>query len=305
MGSVPRKQFDETLGPVRQHGRLINLRPYRTGDEFVVGIENALIVVSRVALAPGDAIAFGPRRPLLVNLWIGNGLGRTLAIFEGDYTPHPLPYGHVEYNGKRVSEEVMHTTILSMLGCSKILVGFQVGWTLAALNLVLPSHRVVDLGTEPAFQSCNRRLLPRRPGWRNAFIENMITSYDRRIPAVLSEIDLCSTPGETDPIRELYYTAAIWNVIQKQTKASRSLPEVYKIKALTPIGCGFAIQPQDDIMFKQFIVLTTVQERRPAAELNATPEDILYLLHESPRDGIEWSGEHKEFIRKCLSMVSE
>ena len=84
-------QFDETLGPVRQRGRLLNLRPYKTSDEFVVGIENALIVVSRVALATGDAIAFGPRRPLLVNLWIGNGYGRTLTIFEGEYTPHSLP----------------------------------------------------------------------------------------------------------------------------------------------------------------------------------------------------------------------
>ena len=97
-------QFTETLGPVRQRGRLLKLRLYKTGDEFVVGIENALIVASRVALAPGDAIAFGPRRPLLVNLWIGNGYSRTLTIFEQDYTPHPLPYGYVENNGKRVSD---------------------------------------------------------------------------------------------------------------------------------------------------------------------------------------------------------
>ena len=84
-------------------------------------------MVSRVALAPGYAIDFGPRRPLLVNLWIGNGYGRTLTIFEGDHTPYSMPYGYVEYNGKRASEEVMRTTILSMLGCSNVLVGFQVG----------------------------------------------------------------------------------------------------------------------------------------------------------------------------------
>ena len=58
-------------------------------------------------------------------------------------------------------------------------------------------------------------------------------------------------------------------------------------------------------MFKQIIVLTTVQYRRPATEFNSTPEEMLYLLHEAPRDGIEWTGEHKEFIRKCVSMVSE
>ena len=45
-------------------------------------------------------------------------------------------------------------------------------------------------------------------------------------------------------------------------------------------------------MFKQNIMLTTVQDRRPATELNVTPEEMLYLLHEAPRDGIEWTGDH-------------
>lgn len=68
-------QFDETLGPVRQSGRILYLRPYKTSDEFVIGLENALIIVSCVALAFGDAIAFGPRRPLFVIPWIGNKFG--------------------------------------------------------------------------------------------------------------------------------------------------------------------------------------------------------------------------------------
>ena len=55
------------------------------------------------------------------------------------------------------------------------------------------------------------------------FIENIINSYNRRIPAVLNEIDLCSTSGEIDPIREIYSTAAIWTVIQKQTTTIRDL----------------------------------------------------------------------------------
>ena len=199
----------------------------------------------------------------------------------------------------------MRTTILSMLDCSNILVGFQIGWTLAALNFVLPGHGVVDLGTEPAFQYWCRHNLARRPSWRNAFVGNMINLYDRRITAVLYDLDLCCTPGEVDPIRVLYYTAAIWNVIQNQTKAICSLLGVYKIKALIPVGCGFAIQPEDDVMFKQIIMLTTVPDRRPATELNVTSEEMLYLLHEAPRDGIEWIGDHKEFIRNCVSMVSE
>ena len=58
-------------------------------------------------------------------------------------------------------------------------------------------------------------------------------------------------------------------------------------------------------MYKQIIVLTTVQDRRLATELNATPEWMLYLLHKAPLDAIEWTGEQKEFIRKSVLMVSE
>ena len=103
----------------------------------------------------------------------------------------------------------MRATILSMLGCSNFIVGFNLGWTLASLNLVLPGHRVVDLSIEPVFQHWRRRLTIRRSGWRDVFIKNMVNSYDRRIPSMFYDIDLCTTPGEVDPIRELIYTAAI------------------------------------------------------------------------------------------------
>ena len=49
-------------------------------------------------------------------------------------------------------------------------------------------------------------------------------------------------------------------------------------------------------MFKPTIMVTTVQDRRPATELNTTPEEMLYLLHEAPRDEIKLIGDHKEFI---------
>ena len=78
----------------------------------------------------------------------------------------------------------MRAAILSMLGSSNFIVGFNLGWTLVALNLVLIGHRVVDLGTEPVFQYWYRSLTIRRSGWRDAFIENMINSYDRRIPSI-------------------------------------------------------------------------------------------------------------------------
>ncbi len=258
-----------------------------------------------MVLTCGDALGYGPRKPAVANLWLGNGFGRTLAIFEGETPNGPLPYGAVKYGGKQQPAEVMRATILSLLGRSNFVVGFNLGWTLAALNLVLPGHRVVDLCTEPVFQHWCRRLTVRRSGWRDVFIENMVNSYDRRIPAMFYDIDLCSTPGEVDPIRELYYTAAIWHVAQKQTKAIRELPEVHKIKMQVPVGSGDAAQPEDNIMFKNQILLTLVEGRPPATELKATAPEVLALLHEAPLDGIGWHGDQAEFLKKCMEMVVE
>ena len=154
-------------------------------------------------------MGYSSRKPVVVNLWLGNGYGRILVIAEGDIPNVPLPFGAVEYGSKRLSEKEMRAAILSMLRCSNLIVGFNLGWTLAALNLVLPGQRVVDLGTKPVFQHMCHRHTKRRSGWRDVFIENMVNSYDRRIPSMFYDIDLCTTPGEVDPNQELYYTAAI------------------------------------------------------------------------------------------------
>ena len=44
------QDIDDTVGPVRRNGRLINLKPYKTSETIEIGVENAFIVVSRVAL---------------------------------------------------------------------------------------------------------------------------------------------------------------------------------------------------------------------------------------------------------------
>ena len=59
------------MGPVRRNGRLINLKPYKTSETIEIGADYALIVVSRVALTYGDAMGYGPRKPVVVNLWLG------------------------------------------------------------------------------------------------------------------------------------------------------------------------------------------------------------------------------------------
>ena len=141
------QDIDDTMGPVRRNSRLINLMPYKTSETIEYSVENALIVVSRVALTYGDAMVYGFRKPVVFNLWLGNGYGLTLVIAEGEPPNVPLPFEAVEYGGKRLSTDDMRAAILSMLGCSNLIVEFNLGSTLAALNLILPGHRVVDLGT--------------------------------------------------------------------------------------------------------------------------------------------------------------
>ena len=100
-------------------------------------------------------------------------------------------------------------------------------------------------------------------------------------------------------------TAAIWNVIQKQTKTIRELPEVRKIKLMVPVSSGNAFQLEDDIMFKNQIFITHVEGRPPATEYKATAHEVLALLHEASLDGVGWSVEQTEFLNKCMGMVEE
>ena len=154
-------------------------------------------------------MGYGSRKPVVVNPWLGYGYGRTLVIAEGEIPNVTLHFGAVVYGGKRLSVDEMRAAILSMLGCSNIIVKFNLGWTLAALYLVLPGHRVVDLSTQLVFQHWCRRLTVRHSVWRDMLIENIVNSYDRRIPSMFYDIDLYTTPNEVNPIRKLYYTAAI------------------------------------------------------------------------------------------------
>ena len=83
------------MGPVSRNPRLINLKPYKTHETIEIGVENALIVVSRVVLTSGDAMGYFPRKPVVVNLCLGNGYGRTFVIAEGEIPNVPLFVGAV------------------------------------------------------------------------------------------------------------------------------------------------------------------------------------------------------------------
>ena len=87
--------------PVCERFLRLNLKPCKTGEAYEISVKNALIVVSRMVLTYGDTLGYGSRKPAIANLWLGNGFGRTLAIFEGETQNDQLPYGAVEFGGKQ------------------------------------------------------------------------------------------------------------------------------------------------------------------------------------------------------------
>ena len=208
----PRQDDEAELpGPIRRGSRVLHLNLFPEAEPYEVSRENALIVVARIGVRTnpdGDA----PGTPYVANLYFGNSDGRVLAIFEGEREMYGIrPMGSVEYDGIRTKSEEMRSALLRYLGKRNFIVGFNVGWTLAALNLVLPGHRVIDLGTEDSFQFLCQKMAELNRNYRDLFIGNMRNSYDRRIPAVLfgDGINLCPVEGEVDPYRETYYTSAI------------------------------------------------------------------------------------------------
>ena len=62
------QDIDDTMGLVRRNSRLLKLKLYKTSEKFEFSVEYALIVVSRIALTYGDAMGYGPRKPMVVNL---------------------------------------------------------------------------------------------------------------------------------------------------------------------------------------------------------------------------------------------
>ena len=89
---------------------VLNLKQFKTGETFVIGVDNELIVVSCLAMTYYDERAFGFRKPEIVNIWL-NKFGRTSTIFKNDYQGEVLdlyfqllylqnmPSGSVEYSG--------------------------------------------------------------------------------------------------------------------------------------------------------------------------------------------------------------
>ena len=244
--------------------------------------------------------------PYLENLYLGNSDGRVLAFFEKKRTELNIltPYGTCKYGGKESTTEEMRHELLRYLGCNNYIVGFNVGWTLAALNLVLPGHRIVDIGTEDTFQFLCQQMAQLNRNFRNVFVEDLVNSYDRRIPATLFNEGLDLYPSEeVDPFREVYYTSAIYNVLNFRIKEHRERPDVLKVKMLVPIGAGTTPTIQEEKLLLENVSLIRSTPENVHPDFKCTSAQIFEILDVSPVKNFVWEGEHQDFLNKCVEFV--
>lgn len=121
----------------------------------------------------------------------------------------------------------MRRKVIKFLGFNNILVGFQMGWALAALQLPILAERVVDLCVEPSFGTLTRNLaqstnlMPRN----QAVLEKQKAPLDRRWPAVLLEESIEFRQNQCDNVfGEAIYTVAVWRAMSGAVIKSRQIP---------------------------------------------------------------------------------
>ena len=96
--------------------RRLNSNGYTTGSSLEINFNNALISVSCLAMANGDAIGYNRSKSTIVDVWLSNQFDQTLAIFKCKHHGKNMPSKLVKHGVKLQFVREMQTAILSMLG---------------------------------------------------------------------------------------------------------------------------------------------------------------------------------------------
>lgn len=86
-----------------------------------------------------------------MSIILANGSGLPIVIFYSGPNDAVMPVGVIDYGGQLKTQAKMRRFLLHYLAADNVLVNFHVGWPLAALELLRPAPRVVDLDTVKAF----------------------------------------------------------------------------------------------------------------------------------------------------------
>ena len=118
---------------------------------MLIAKRSALIVVAHIALLR-PICESAPRMPNVMSMVLANGFGRVLAVFYSSFEKAVVPFGVIDFGGKRTSANDMRRAILERLGNNNVLVGYHVAWNFTALSLLILACRVVDIDAKEAYQ---------------------------------------------------------------------------------------------------------------------------------------------------------
>lgn len=122
-----------------------------------VSWKQALIAVFRIVGVPSGEFSYHPEMSLQV---LANAFGRPIGVWQGTLPSPPVrwPSGLKAIGPAPTSRREMRRQVLRFLGAENVLIDFHLPWLLTALRLPLAASRVVELGSEPAFQLLCRKL---------------------------------------------------------------------------------------------------------------------------------------------------
>ena len=178
-------------GATRLQSNLIGTKMSASFFDCQVTERCALIVVARIVLVPGrrhgtGTTATADLSPYVVLLVLANAYDRVLAYYVAEERGSVKPAGlQVMPQGVLNDWQHMRRSLLAYLGRDNLLVGFNVTWTLTALQLAVDTMRVVDIGLEPAYQRWCCQMSQRYKHFVDMLVPNLCVPFDRHWPAIL------------------------------------------------------------------------------------------------------------------------
>ena len=131
--------------------------------------------------------------------------------------------------------------------------------------------------------------------------EELINSFDRRIPAVLFQdgIDLY-TKDSDDIYSEIYYTAAIWNILEFQISEHRIRMAIHLIKTSCCIGVGDGIATDEKPLLTRRVILTENRTGLSVDRLQCNQLEVRSMFEQAPTTQLQWEGDRGSFMQQFV-----
>ena len=244
--------------------------------------------------------------PHILSLVLAKYNANIRAIFDTEAVPEGTlkPRGFTDLGGARTSPLNMRREILARRGSNNILFCFHVGWILPAVELVLPSSRVVNLCTKESFQRFCRDLAEGRPEWKDVLIEHLAISYDPHWQVVLmrEHMELYRI-GEGDIFAEVVYFAGLWRLLGPRILERRRNGMVHKIKMMVPVITGIGLEPEESALVEKDVSLIDRPGLMPIKEFARHDFEALQMVDNDPTVSPTRNNWLPSLFKKVLAMI--